>query len=272
MNQRHPGRPKKIGPWPPCKFVGCEKTTENGAKGFCHTHYIYARRGIVDMETGQQLREFQRVASYGPGSLCSVEGCGRKARADGMCSAHWQRAKNGVSLATPIQQRASMPFVECLVAGCSSRANSRGMCPAHANRRQIGLIDDNGNWLRDPLPASRPRLERRIHDGYVLIQAPAGHPHARVDGSILEHRWVMEQALGRFLEDTEIVHHKDGNRSNNVWANLELLDGRSRHGEGHPPGSDFDLLTALQIVLQHDKLPAGVRFDLVNFRDQMSRG
>jgi hypothetical protein len=54
--------------------------------------------------------------------------------------------------------------------------------------------------------------------GYVLV---AGVP---------EHRTVMERVMGRKLTPEETVHHKDGNRTNNDPANLELWD--TRHGKG----------------------------------------
>lgn len=39
---------------------------------------------------------------------------------------------------------------------------------------------------------------------------------------VREHRLVMARALGRLLDRTEIVHHKDGNPQNNNLGNLEL--------------------------------------------------
>ena len=52
-------------------------------------------------------------------------------------------------------------------------------------------------------------------DGYVI---------AHVDGArILQHRLVMEKYIGRALRSDEVVHHKDGNHSNNNISNLELL-------------------------------------------------
>jgi len=43
---------------------------------------------------------------------------------------------------------------------------------------------------------------------------------------VCEHRWLMEQHLGRALLATEHVHHRDGNPLNNELSNLEVLNAR----------------------------------------------
>jgi hypothetical protein len=40
---------------------------------------------------------------------------------------------------------------------------------------------------------------------------------------VFEHRHIMGTILGRPLERSEVVHHKDHNRLNNVPENLEVL-------------------------------------------------
>lgn len=267
MSIRFPGRPKNEGPWLPCKVEGCKATVEGGAKGFCHSHYVAARRGTFDWETGARLRGPLRVVSYGEGARCTVTGCERRPKGEGLCQAHWLRKQNGKSLDTPLQPRAAGVFVVCLMPDCPARATSRGMCNAHASRRNNGLIDAAGNKLRDRAKGGPVRGPSRLDQGYVIVLAPPNHPRARHDGSIAEHRLVMEQAIGRYLEEWELVHHKDGNRSNNVLGNLELLDGRARNGtKSHPPGSEYDLGTSVQVVLQQDNLPTSLRALLLEYQ------
>jgi hypothetical protein len=68
-------------------------------------------------------------------------------------------------------------------------------------------------------------------NGYVAIRLP-DHPNAMPNGYILEHRLVMEGKLGRYLESHEIVHHIDGNKTNNSPDNLAVL-GREQHKMTH---------------------------------------
>lgn len=61
--------------------------------------------------------------------------------------------------------------------------------------------------------------------GYIRLWIP-DHPNADSKGYVAEHRYIMEQILGRRLEANECVHHIDGDKYNNSPDNLELTNWR----------------------------------------------
>lgn len=62
--------------------------------------------------------------------------------------------------------------------------------------------------------------------GYIYLYRP-GHPHASSNNYVAEHRLVMEEKIGRYLEPNEAVHHIDGDKSNNSIENLALVTRRA---------------------------------------------
>lgn len=58
------------------------------------------------------------------------------------------------------------------------------------------------------------------------------HPFATKNGYVLEHRIVMENIIGRLLTDTEIVHHRNGDKKDNDPTNLEVQS-RKNHARYH---------------------------------------
>ena len=81
----------------------------------------------------------------------------------------------------------------------------------------------NHNWKGGRLKHSR---------GYILLYKP-DHPHTTIKAYVFEHRFVMEQQLGRLLTPEERIHHIDGDKTNNKPENLYLYSNISNHQLGH---------------------------------------
>lgn len=61
---------------------------------------------------------------------------------------------------------------------------------------------------------------------------PRRYKQIYVNGKqVREHRWIMEQYLGRKLESWEHVHHIDGNHLNNAIENLAVLSNAEHQKE-----------------------------------------
>ena len=72
----------------------------------------------------------------------------------------------------------------------------------------------------------RKKGGNRIFMGdYWRVYLPGGK-------TIAEHRMIMEKKIGRFLLPGELVHHIDGNKTNNSIENLEIVN-PSKHSQIH---------------------------------------
>lgn len=81
-------------------------------------------------------------------------------------------------------------------------------------------------------PLFKGRTKNR--QGYIVIRGElvpeAYKSMIRRGDSVLEHRLVMAQHLGRPLNDWEVVHHKNGVKDDNRIENLELHSKDTHHG------------------------------------------
>lgn len=78
-------------------------------------------------------------------------------------------------------------------------------------------------WMIRHEIALRRQVRRRKSNKYAAIL----HPKTRK--IILQHRWIMEEHLGRKLLPNENVHHIDGNPGNNDLSNLIILTKSAHH-------------------------------------------
>lgn len=71
------------------------------------------------------------------------------------------------------------------------------------------------------------------HPNGGITSAGGGYLRIKIDGAWrAHHRHVMEQVIGRPLEEHERVHHRNGDRADNRPENLELWKVKSKD----PPG------------------------------------
>jgi hypothetical protein len=59
--------------------------------------------------------------------------------------------------------------------------------------------------------------------GYMYAHTFPLHPKANSKGLYPSHRIIVETSLGRYLDKSENVHHRNGNKKDNTLANLEVL-------------------------------------------------
>ena len=113
-------------------------------------------------------------------------------------------------------------YINCSVQGCDSKHYAKKYCQLHYGR--VRKKGEPGSPKR--IIAEEGKRWHYAGGGYITVK----DPHKRGNSGILEHRLVMEQHLGRFLESHENVHHKNGDRTDNRIDNLELWS------TSQPPG------------------------------------
>ena len=120
---------------------------------------------------------------------------------------HWKRWQSNGD--PSITQSNPLPD-ECVIEDCDRKPAARGMCHKHWQR-----------WKKHGDPHFV--AERSVAPVGTVTTDKDGYKHLKTaEGWKPEHRWVIEQKLGRELIPGENVHHKNGVRDDNRLENLEL--------------------------------------------------
>ena len=66
------------------------------------------------------------------------------------------------------------------------------------------------------------------------VSDSTGYRQLSIEGrTVLEHRLIMERHLGRALRSEEVVHHVNGDRTDNRIENLRVIENSSTHIREH---------------------------------------
>lgn len=88
---------------------------------------------------------------------------------------------------------------------------------------------------------------RKHGDGYIKVLAPT-HPNKDLSGYVPEHRFIMEQHIGRYLTEDEVIHHKNGKRDDNRIENLQLCANQAEHMKIHRHLGDMPRFTSAKVL------------------------
>ena len=151
---------------------------------------------------------------------CQIPECQEKHKSLGYCSKHYQRLKKrGSTQDPPSNERVWTneeieQFIKLYESDSHTLDELRQMFRTGA-ATLVRLLKDNGAKLK-----GKGYNHGKAGSGTIN---QAGYRMLKIGGKLIfEHRYIMEQHLGRKLLPCENVHHINGNRLDNRLENLEL--------------------------------------------------
>ena len=187
---------------PLCKVGNCDRDAVT--RGWCPAHYKrWLRHGDPLLGAKPQRRR------------CTVVDCPHAAEARGLCHGHLLRLLRTGDW--PLDLLSSRKRSFCSVLDCDRWAHANSVCPTHYRR-----LIKHGD-LRADEPVKTALGIGFLNHGYRIVPIPRELRHLTNGKTPAEeHRLVMAMHLGRSLEREEVVHHRNGVRTDNRIENLEL--------------------------------------------------
>ena len=268
-----------------CTINGCERI--HMSKGLCKMHYSRLKR---NGDVGQAKPLINIIAK--PIRLCSIDNCNREHDSLGLCSMHHSRLKRTGNVGS-VESTKDMPPKKCNVDGCSRKHSAHGYCNTHNRRIKISGTPGGSETLVSLYPEhcsidgcnnkyfSSGHCQMHYNRVYrggdtgAIEKTKAlngegtiseGYRFLYIDGKrISEHRYKVEQYIGRKLLLAENIHHRNGDRLDNtvgdcVFSYTCNCSGSIRHnlefwGTKQPQGQRLidKYMWAKDIIKQYEK-------------------
>ena len=151
---------------------------------------------------------------------CSVLGCHKTSEdyrlVRGLCKAHYHKLRR---YGNPLYKKPTAIKKPCTIDGCSENIKAKGLCQKH--------------YLRYYRTGRTDKSFRDSGTGCYCINSSGYSTFQIHKKQYMMHRIIMEKHLGRKLLATEVVHHINGNRSDNRIENLRLFRNVGEHTSYH---------------------------------------
>ena len=205
--------------------------------------------------------------------LCTIEGCGRKHAAHGLCLMHYKRVQRHGS--PEYRWGGKVVGRPCL--HCERQAIAKGMCfrhyqmdrkhgdPLYADKRKTEGLP-NGTHLRRnyemvcpvaefpiAVPATSASVEKSDRSHANALKALGLRDGSKRSRREWKHRKVVNAKIG------EIVHHIDGDYRNNERSNLHIFYSAKDHADAHRSLEKLAFSLLMVGLVEFDHLSAALQ-------------